>query len=100
MKYYLWICVILLLVGLIGLPNWYYTILRIAITGGVIWVLVNEFDDKLTFSVVSFIIIGIYFNPIYPIDIGNRVIWATIEIAAAILFLTKSFISSPATVKK
>jgi len=91
MRYLLLICTGLLLLALLRLPIGYYTFLRIVVTIGAVTVVVSEFKSKINFWVITFGIIAVLFNPLIPIYLGNRVVWAPIDIIVAGLFLIKSF---------
>jgi hypothetical protein len=84
---YLYICAVLLLIGTANLPIGYYTFLRIAVTAGAVWVLIDEFRlDKKTGSFWIFVLIAILFNPIIPVYLHSKVLWTIIDVVAAFIF--------------
>jgi len=89
MRGLLLICAGLLFLALFDLPIGYYTFLRIVVTIGAVVVIVKEFENGLGFWVISFGLIAILFNPIIPVYLHDKEIWAPIDIIAGILFLIK-----------
>jgi hypothetical protein len=90
MKALLLLCSILLFLGLIDLPIGYYTLLRIVVTIGSVAVAVMEFENGITFWVITFGLIAIVFNPFIPIYLNDKSAWMPIDILAGILFIIKS----------
>jgi hypothetical protein len=90
MKALLLLCSILLFLGLIDLPIGYYTLLRIVVTIGSVAVAVMEFENGITFWVITFGLIAIVFNPFIPIYLNDKSAWMSIDILAGILFIIKS----------
>lgn len=80
-----------LMLSLANMPMGYYTFLRIVVFIGAIVVVVPEFKQGLNFWVISFGIVGILFNPIFPVYLNDKSVWAFLDIAAAVLFSIKSF---------
>jgi hypothetical protein len=93
MRQLLLICAVLLLFSLTDLPIGYYTLLRIVVTIGSVSVVVSEFENGINFWVISFGLIGIIFNPFFPVYLGDKSVWMPIDIITAILFGIKSFIN-------
>lgn len=89
MKYLLSFCAILLLLCLGSWPIGYYTLVRIVVTIGAVYIVINEPGKDLNFWRVSFGLIAIIFNPIIPIYLHDKTIWIVIDIIAAALFITK-----------
>ena len=85
------ICAGLMLLALAPLPIGYYTFLRIATTFGALVVIASRWESK-GFDVwaVLFGLLVILFNPIIPIYLGDRSLWAPINIIGAILFAVAS----------
>jgi hypothetical protein len=80
-----------LLLALASLPIGYYTFLRILITLVAVIVTVNEYKKGINLWVVLFGLTAILFNPIVPIYLYDKSIWAPIDALSAILFLGYSF---------
>ena len=91
MKLLCFTCAGLLLLALGDLPIGYYTFLRIVITIGAVAVIINEFEGEVTPWIVVFGIIGVIFNPIIPVYLHDRELWAVIDVVAAVLFGIKAF---------
>jgi hypothetical protein len=93
MRPLLLICTGLLLLALADLPIGYYTLLRIVVTIGAVAVVVSEFEKEINFWVIAFGLIGILFNPLFPVYLGDKSAWMPIDLITAILFGIKSFIN-------
>ena len=91
MKILLIACAILLLLGLANLPIGYYTFLRIVVSIGCIGVLLE--NEKFSFNNgnLIFIVVGILFNPIFPIYLNQKSLWMPIDLLAAVIFGVKAF---------
>ena len=100
MKALLLTCSAFLLLGLADMPIGYYTFLRITVTIGAVAIIIQEFDGEVTPWIIIFGIIAITFNPIIPVYLHDKEIWALIDVIAAILFGIKAFnfSKSPANV--
>ena len=88
----IWICfipVVLLLLGLADLPIGYYTLLRIVVCLSACIITCVNYDrqKKINFGAVYFGIIALLFNPIIPIYLREKDVWAVIDIIAAISFM-------------
>ncbi len=94
MKLFLIACSVLLLLALAPLPIGYYTVLRIVVSIGCGAVIFTEVSNGINIWVILFGITLIIFNPVLPIYLGTRDIWAPIDIAAAIILLVKAFSAS------
>ena len=84
MKYILFICAGLLLIALVELPY-----LRLAVTIGAVLVIYIEYSKSLNFWIIIFGIIAVLFNPIFPIYLRDRGLWAVIDVLCAIIFVSK-----------
>jgi hypothetical protein len=91
MKTLLLICAGLLFIGLVDLPIGFYTLLRIVVTIGSVAVVVTEFENGLSFWVITFALIGILFNPLIPVYLNDKSAWMPIDIIGGIIFIIKSF---------
>lgn len=91
MKSLLLLCAALLLLALANLPIGYYTFLRIVVTIGAVAVVVTELKNGVNFWVIAFGLIAVIFNPIIPVYLYDRALWAPIDIVVAILFGVKGF---------
>jgi hypothetical protein len=90
MKWLLILCATLLLLGLADLPIGYYTLLRIVVSIGSVTVIVSEFEKGLSFWVILFGIVLIFFNPIVPVYLKEKSAWVPIDFIGSILFIIKS----------
>jgi hypothetical protein len=91
MRYLLLICSGLLLLALADLPIGYYTFLRIVVSIGAIGIIINDFENGLSFWIIAFGIIAILFNPLIPIYLNDKSAWMPIDLIASVIFLIKSF---------
>jgi hypothetical protein len=91
MKTLLLICAGLLFIGLVDLPIGFYTLLRIVVTIGSVAVVVTEFENGLSFWIITFGLIGILFNPLIPVYLNDKSAWMPIDIIGGIIFIIKSF---------
>lgn len=91
MKTLLIVCMVSLLLGLANLPIGYYTFLRIIVTIGCISVIMEDTTFSLNNWVIIFIVIGILFNPIFPVFLNKKSLWMLIDLVAAIIFGIKAF---------
>lgn len=83
----------LLLVGLADLPTGYYTLVRIAVCAisalSCYWS--YKSDNKVGIATVIFGLLAILFNPIIPVYLQDKGVWAVIDVAAAILLAIRYF---------
>lgn len=93
MRPILLICSGLLLLALADMPYGYYTLLRIVVTIGAVVAVISEYKNGINFWVIVFGLIAILFNPLIPVYLDDRDVWAPIDIIAAIFFGIKSFIN-------
>lgn len=91
MKTLLLICAAFLFLGIANLPIGYYTFLRIIITISAIVLISAEYNNELTFWIITFGIIAILFNPIMPVFLNNKEAWTVIDFIAGLLFAIKAF---------
>lgn len=89
MKILLYLCSLFLVLAMADLPIGYYMFLRIIVFISAILVIYREYEGEITGWVLAFGIIAILFNPLIPIYLHDRSIWAIIDITAAILFAVK-----------
>lgn len=83
----------LLLIGLADLPTGYYTLVRIVVCliSALSCYWSYKSDDKVGIATVVFGILALLFNPIIPVYLQDKGIWAVIDIAAAILLAIRYF---------
>jgi uncharacterized membrane protein YccC len=82
------ICAGLLFLALLRLPIGYYTFLRLAVTAGaVVFAYHRVRRSGLTIWVVAFAAMALLFNPIWPVYLKDRSLWAPIDILGGVLFL-------------
>ena len=89
-----WICFVpaaLLLLGLADLPIGYYTLLRTVVCLASCLLIYKHYDEKgrINLAVGVFGAIALLFNPIIPIYLRERDVWAVIDIIAAIAFVVE-----------
>ena len=88
----IYITAALLLIAIAPLPYGYYTLLRIVVTGVLIWAAVIAYDRQNPTLPWIYGILAVLFNPVIPIYL-SREIWLPIDIGtAAFLFFTKDSI--------
>lgn len=85
----LWIFLVpiaLLLIGLADLPTGYYTLVRIAvfIVSALSSYWSYKADEKVGVATVFFALLALLFNPIIPVYLQDKGVWAVIDIIAAI----------------
>jgi len=82
--------IILLLLTFYDWPYGYYTFLRVVVTVVVIyyvyWLYVKTKLQNFWFW--GLIVIGILFNPIIPIQLGEKIIWSVIDVIVTIFFIS------------
>ena len=85
--------IVLLLIGLADLPTGYYTLVRIVVC--LVSVLScywsYKSDEKIGIATVVFGLMAIIFNPIIPIYLHDKDVWAVIDIGAAVLLAIRYF---------
>jgi hypothetical protein len=86
------ITALLLLFAILRLPYGYHPLLRVVVTMSCGAVIVKEYELRNYFWCSLFIMIALLFNPIIPIHLYKKAIWAPIDIACGILFLVKTFV--------
>jgi len=89
MRYILFICAGLLLVATAEMPYGYYTFLRLAVTISAVLVVYHEYSKQLNFWVISFGLIAILFNPIFPVYLKDAETWAIIDVLCGLVFIVK-----------
>lgn len=80
-----------LFIGIASLPIGYFTFLRIITSMGAIIVIVKEYKNEINFWIITFAIIVVIFNPIFPIYLNSKAAWSPIDLICGVLFLLKSF---------
>ncbi|OHX66110.1 DUF6804 family protein [Flammeovirga pacifica] len=96
------ICATLLFLSVFPLPTEYYVILKVIISIGAITASLREWKmfQKLTVHFLGFISILVVFNPIFPVEIGNKLVWVLIDFCAGALFIYYSFFRKVSIVNK
>ena len=69
------------------MPIVYYSFLRLIITIGALWVVVQELQKEVNLLVVSFVIMVVLFNPIIPIYLHKKSMWLPLDSISGLLFL-------------
>ena len=81
----------LLIIAIFNLPIGYYTFMRIGVTAASIYLISQKLRNGVNLQIVILGIIGILFNPIWPIYLGSKSAWKPIDIIASIIFLILAF---------
>ncbi|WP_430907044.1 DUF6804 family protein [Maribacter sp. 2-571] len=90
-------CALLLFAAVLHAPSAYYWLLRTVISIGASLVIIKNIAT--TFWVLLFAIILVLFNPILPIFLYKKGLWAPIDILAGLLFLIEVIINRPKKTK-
>ena len=77
--------IILLIFATFQLPYGYYTFLRIAITFIAVYLTYNLYKEDNTVWALIFMLIGILFNPIFPIYLDKET-WVILDIGTTVFF--------------
>ncbi|WP_462265134.1 DUF6804 family protein [Mucilaginibacter sp.] len=91
MKPLLILSIVLLLCALFPLPIGYYTLLRIIVCITAVMTIVNEYRADVTPWIIALGLCAVVFNPILPIYLNDKEIWAALDITVAIVFTIKLF---------
>ncbi|WP_144281335.1 DUF6804 family protein [Chryseobacterium echinoideorum] len=86
MKYLIIIAALCCFIGIVDLPIGYYTFLRIIISFMSFVIIVNEFKTR-SFWLITFVLIFILFNPIFPIYFYLKPFWIIIDSVVGLLLL-------------
>lgn len=84
-------CAICLFIAILNLPIAYYTFLRITVTIGAVLVLIKGRNQILNFWFLSFTLIAVLYNPVFPVYLYEKSKWIPIDILTGILFLIVRF---------
>lgn len=91
----------ILIIGVFNLPIGYYTLLRIIVTICALIIVYDEFQmNEFSLWMISFALIAIVFNPIFPIYLHQKSIWMPIDLITAILFIVYTFSNANAKNEK
>jgi len=91
MKYLSLICAGLLLLGVANLPYQYYTVLKIVVSIGALWMVIEDYKNRANLLwILIFGAIAVYFNPIIPFDFGTKENRVFICILVSILFFLRT----------
>ena len=80
-----WICAAMLFIAVLPLPIGYYTLLRIVVFIGALFVISENFNSVPW--ILIFALIAILFNPLFPVYLGNKSTWIPIDLICGVLFL-------------
>lgn len=85
----------LLLIGIADLDIGYYTFMRIVVflAGCLITYASYKENDKVDFWTVAFALVTILFNPIIPVYLHDKEVWAVLDFVGAAIFGIKGFIT-------
>lgn len=88
------LCASLLFIAVFYWPIEYYTVLRIIVFIGALIVIANLKYKQYPW-IIAFVIIAIFFNPIFPIYLHIKAYWIPIDITSGVLFLLIAFLKQP-----
>lgn len=86
MKYLIIIAALCCFIGIIDLPISYYTFLRIIVSFMSLVIIANEFKTR-RFWFITFVLVFILFNPIFPIYFYLKPYWIFIDCLVGLLLL-------------
>jgi hypothetical protein len=92
MKLLLILCGTFLFLAVTHLPVGFYTLLRILVTIGTIYIICAEVQKGITISTILFGLIAILFNPLLPIYLLDKSAWVPFDLISGIIFLIKAFL--------
>ena len=83
----------LLLIGLADLPTGYYSLVRITVCliSALSCYWSYKSDNKVGVAMVVFGLLALLFNPILPVYLRDKDVWAVIDIVAAVLLFIRYF---------
>lgn len=91
MKYLSLICAGLLLLGVANLPYQFYTVLKIVVSIGALWMVIEDYKNRTNLLwILIFGAIAVYFNPILPFEFGTKENRVFIYILVGILFFLRT----------
>ena len=84
------IAAVMLLLTFFSWPYGYYNFLRIIITGVAIYYAyyLYKIIKKQDFWFWSLVVIAIFFNPIFPIYLGDKSVWGIIDTIVAVFLIS------------
>lgn len=85
----------MLVIALADLPIGYYTLLRIVVCGVAVGVVLQAVERENRVGLVSFGVIALLYNPIFPIYFQAKETWAVFDLAAASMFIYRAFTIKP-----
>ena len=77
----------LLFLAIFHLPIGYYTFMRIGVSLSAFYLLNIEIKRGINIWVIIIGVIGVLFNPIFPVYLGSKSIWLPIDIITCVIFL-------------
>ncbi len=84
------ICACHLFFAGLELPEVFYAYLRVVVTLVALLTVVNNFG-KNRFFTISFGIVALIFNPIFPLYLYDKTVWVFLDIITALLFLVEAY---------
>lgn len=84
------------------LPTEYYVFLKVIISIGAVLASAREWKmfQRLTVHLLGFVSIFVVFNPLFPLEIGSKLVWIFIDFAAGGLFVYYSLFRKVSIVNK
>jgi hypothetical protein len=92
MKTLLFSCCVALFLALAPLPSLYYHLLRFLVTIAALLVAKHEWEKEYAVGIwlIIFAAIAVLFNPVFPVYLYSRSLWASIDILCALIFMIKA----------
>jgi hypothetical protein len=91
-----WLAPIIVMgIGLLPMPYGYYFLSRLVVSGCALYYIIQFYSDKDMKKVFLFGFFAILYNPIIPIHLGDKSLWALVNVITAIMFfsIAKNYIS-------
>jgi hypothetical protein len=79
----------LLFLAILKMPAAYYDFLRVVVTVGAIVAIVVELKEGFSSWVLAFAILAVLFNPIEPIYLYKKSVWAPLDFLGGLTFLLR-----------
>jgi hypothetical protein len=90
MKWIWYIAAAMLLLGVVSMPPGYYPFLRIIVFVSAIIAMYTNYELKESGWLLVFGVVALIFNPIAPLYLYDKTIWAAIDLVCGIAFIINS----------
>lgn len=83
-----------LLLGIADMPMGYYTFMRIVVFLAGIFAAFMSYseNESINFWTIIFALVAILFNPIIPVYLHDKEVWAILDSIGAVIFIIKGII--------